>query len=642
MAGTRLGTQSPGPGRPSAATCPMKVLLLRLSSREAGNGLEEFARYFDGFLRSDDSAGISSLAATAERSLRSDCRSLAMLKQLFRPEEPATEPAFLSFFNRQDLSRLSQSCGVEFTIHISSRGSRSKKAPDFLAYFDPRGLWIEDPPSIRHFVLLQGNVMEAECLSGLENLECSIARSTYFTRGPVLRAVAFERFGRRKWIAAVDRLLELLRPNASVSRGESENDDDDEANWWPPQRPGQFQGLRKRLWLRWKTRVFFYAFVGIDGRCLKSGPQLDWLFRRLKSSPQLSVFHPLTFVRPPDESVQEAVERGAVFVCWFGSDCLAEIAAPFVASLSSRLTSGHSASQDEPFSLPRFKEVPRLSEDDRLRAQTLWKAKKRRSPEKTKECWCAECTGSTLFDDNMSTSGPERLMTSRHTAKDLACMLGLNDLLGRDEEASGDLISRATSFSVASMDIESRTSPVFTASEADTETFCQMLGPRVGQTLRFVQKPVMIAHVDQLTVDLDPCDPRRCCLTVRDDSETALFELFEAYWDYVVYSHRAASVAKARILMPLFVRVEQYKKAFFDYCVSWKAGDKKRLSDRIDRLESDLSRQNEEDLRADLSSFVSPSTSDKKKRPSFSAVDNNDDDDDDVDDDEEEGEEEGD
>src|SRR5574343_856059 len=100
MAGTRLDTQSPGPGRPSASTCPMKVLLLRLSSSEAGNGLEDFARYFVGFLRSDDSAGISSLAATAERSLRSDCRALAMLKQLCRPEEPATEPAFLSFFNR--------------------------------------------------------------------------------------------------------------------------------------------------------------------------------------------------------------------------------------------------------------------------------------------------------------------------------------------------------------------------------------------------------------------------------------------------------------------------------------------------------------------------------------------------------------
>jgi len=100
----------------------------------------------------------------------------------------------------------------------------------------------------------------------------------------------------------------------------------------------------------------------------------------------------------------------------------------------------------------------------------------------------------------------------------------------------------------------------------------------------------MVAHVDMLTpvrgseasaTSKSSADPSQFCLTVSDDSESSVYELFERYWDFVLLRQRLTAAEKTKLLAPLLAEVQQYRNAFFGFCASWNARDEQRRLETI-------------------------------------------------------------
>ena len=365
----------------------------------------------------------------------------------------------------------------------------------------------------------------------------------------------------------------------------------------------------------------------------------------------LSSFQTVVHVRPDGESPETSLQNNPAtpVICLFAGSCVARLSEPFAecvrqraAGLSSekdRLSNGGlTACWGDP--------VKKATPAERESAFRLLKAKRQsarsaRLDATEKRCRCSISCGREDFDDNMSRAGPERLMSGRYCARDLVNMLGASELLAPAPGSPfSDILEEACNLCIASMDLESRTVPVATSSafspfpdaegETEEEEDGRFFGPRRTLDTRFVQKPIMLAHADALTADLPPSDPGRCFLTVSDDSESAVFDMFSAYWDYVLHSQKRASAAKVALLKPLFQLVDTYKKAYFDYCTAWRSDDelrrlevaaaaessfrsprrkrkrrkKKKKLRVLSPTPSSLAEQNEADLAAPLFSFL--------------------------------------
>ena len=643
--------------------CPAKAVLRLVSgacsatesnSADDDPGFEAYARYFQQFLFSHDDLCMPSILSAAEKRRAGDSRYLSLLRQLYHSKSPSEEPAFFSFYNCADLSRLSLSVNKEFVVYcvFTEEQNSAKSFPlgrDLMVvYHDERGTLM--PPvdqvesrEIEFFLLVDKSRLFALSLDDAlvsdrralqSSCECFVSRPVCDAKGRCLDAL---------WTVLSDS-AGIARSDALILPAEGRRLST------PPGGPpplafedfGSTQGQGSAFWREWGIRFALYAYTGVSEKWLDSkSKSLKFLRSRLSRVPSHHSFSLLTTSRPEGESNQDFLLSKPIFVVVVANRFVARASPLFVQHLAKDFGGGGSGEAfrqgagssvqhllSSPLTKPSAEERSKAYEAFKLRRKTSKRSTRASTLEKT--CRCSVTCAATDFDDNMSRGGPERLMTNAPTARDLINTLGISHLLDWQQKESdssadsddcvttgggggGDLkedaLMKATNLCVSSMDIESRTVPVAQAAavsgcceDLPGRNYDSLLGGRESQTLRFVQRPVMLDHVDQLTVGLSACDTARLNLVATDDSETAVFELFERYWDYVLMCQRRTSVTKARLLLPVYKRIEEYKRAFYDYCASWKKEDD---SARFIKA-SAIQEQNRRDLSASLSEFVTP------------------------------------
>ena len=641
--------------------CPAKALLEDLCP-EGEEGRFVYAEYFERFLFVDETICMPSLASAVEKKCAKDSRRSKILDDLFKLNKPAEEPAFFSFSSRKDLARLSEIAGQEFVVYFFDV-SRQELVP----FYDPRGACYKLKTRYRDCYLWtsDGRLLSTGA-RGLSAAPRFALDNFYLTQSSGLHLVARQTglfapsLSPRGWLEAVEKAL-LGEEGAAALPALDDVDDDDDLSRISG--PGFFQGKRLALWNRWQKPAIVCAFVGLE----KAPPRgSSHLRRALSSRTSLTAFQTLAHVRAREDTAQSSLTTNpdTPVVCVISGCRVARLAEPFAEAVRQRASglsdekdrlsnSGLNACWGDPIKKP--------NPADREAAFRALKAKRQsarsaRLDATEKRCRCKTACGREDFDDNMSRAGPERLMSGRYCARDLVKMLGASHLLVSPPGSEcADVLEEACNLCIASMDLESRTIAVSTSQDRSAASDdCSapadgFFGPRKTLDTRFVQKPLMLAHVDGLTCPLPPTDPSRCFLTVPDDSESAIFDMFASYWDYVLHSQKRAAFAKAVLLKPLFDLVESYKTAYFDFCSRWRVEDEERRRDAAAQVQksyrtkkpkrkrlrvlsptpSDLAEQNQLDLEAPLASFLQNSGDND---------DGSDDDDDDDDNSEEEEE----
>lgn len=185
-------------------------------------------------------------------------------------------------------------------------------------------------------------------------------------------------------------------------------------------------------------------------------------------------------------------------------------------------------------------------------------------PEFKKKCSCPECGTSTKYNDNMSSFGPEQLTTFQYSISDLL------KLLGQDSPANLAILNQMLDMSVASMDIESMTVPL----DVDKPNTCafnyQTIEPTVSvqDHALFVQKPIMICHMDWLSRPNEGTESHVFFQAASDD-EYDIYELMKNYWKAVKVRKETLTKMKHDLAEPIWAVIQRYRQAHFSFHALW-------------------------------------------------------------------------
>jgi hypothetical protein len=130
--------------------------------------------------------------------------------------------------------------------------------------------------------------------------------------------------------------------------------------------------------------------------------------------------------------------------------------------------------------------------------------------------------------------------------------------------------------SVAAMDIESMTLSVNLeppVREGGGLNYNVVDGARLEGHFKKVQKPIMIAHLDELDLG---------CVKVfqaSSDAEESIYQMMRDYWVHVQELRNRAKREKLKIAEPLLALIADYKNAHFEVYSRWV--DQQRLSNPV-------------------------------------------------------------
>jgi hypothetical protein len=210
-----------------------------------------------------------------------------------------------------------------------------------------------------------------------------------------------------------------------------------------------------------------------------------------------------------------------------------------------------------------------------------------------KVCECSTCLRSDKFDINMGRGGPESLCTYNLDVSELL------KLLGADTEENLAIVEELCALSVAAMDIESMTLDVHMEPPArqGSGLFYGIIDEaKLQGHFKKVQKPVMIAHLDQVEKNVDNDDDddddddedddsqkelsKIKVFTIESDAEESIYSMMRAYWKHVKKQHNSAKKQKFRLAQPLFDLIAKYKNAHFEFCNAWCEENKVEIVSR--------------------------------------------------------------
>lgn len=178
---------------------------------------------------------------------------------------------------------------------------------------------------------------------------------------------------------------------------------------------------------------------------------------------------------------------------------------------------------------------------------------KNKRPQKRKKCRCSVCSVQTAYDDNMSKIGPERLCSTKYTISELLRITNI--------PFPEDRLEKIVELSVAAMDIESKTQ------------LTSMITPRPGPCVEYaevdqavleghvkkIQTPIMVAHTDALTLG------STWSLTSEGDDFECTFKLMSDYWRRVIERREECVRLKRELAGPAFEVIQEYKSKFYEY-----------------------------------------------------------------------------
>ena len=326
--------------------------------------------------------------------------------------------------------------------------------------------------------------------------------------------------------------------------------------------------LSTQMYNIYGKKIVIVEFKGVKGK----HPAHSRARRAFFESPGKCVFQILAIFASQSELQSLAALNPKTIdhvVCCYSENLFCLLSPTYATCITDMLLEGSAAdvTRDKVATLEVGAGGPNLFGQDKLEEKQKKNAKiqnrksKWRGDKIKKICKCPSCGGSTLYDDNMSRGGPEKLLTHKLILSELVKMLGAKS---DDTDAILEQLSR---LSLAAFDIESTTAPLDHLSDADSQ---MPLGEidiaSRGQQALAVQKPIMLAHRDALMHSNEDCT----VFTLESEGETGVYNLVKTYWKYVVHRRNRLKLAKQNLAQPLLELCEKYQQAYFEYAQNWR------------------------------------------------------------------------
>ena len=559
--------------------CFTKALMAGLDP-ENGCDFTVYSNYLDMFLLTDQDSRISSLLGRPY--LRDKLRM-----QLFHSSKPSREPQLFSFGSSPCLARLSRQAGLELVVYRLT-GETVIPYCDFRLVNGKSDA--RDRPSLG---VLFGCGQLGERFLRFEDVEMldrefnTLAFNEVFSFSDNSSHVSQWKCpeGRCQLMQAMERVLLAggILPAPLDGRGAQ--------GFSLELHPGELaedQGeISKMLWTRWKTSVLVVAFSHAS-LSMEKADKKKWRVynvdykKSISLKPSQCTFTVLCLVGPHGETPESVAElkelSGAPVIGLWGSGLCALLSPAHAKEVrNSFFRTEGSGERVANSKLRSFAPPSKVRMAERLTQLAAKRSlKTRKINEMRKRCECQLCSKAEEYDQNMSKAGPEHLIATDYTLKQLLQMLGL----WRDGRTN-QVLDRVCELSVASMDIESRTVSLDMTppGPGPKVKYAEIDIAALENHPRFVQVPVMMAHMDGLSASQNP----QGIFSVSDDSEQAIRVMMKDYLEWILKSQRACSAVKAKMLAPYLAVTGRYKRAFFDYCKVWREQNLQEF-EREDRL----------------------------------------------------------
>lgn len=501
--------------------CLSKVLLDSVSSELSG--LEIYKLYFESFTLTEADSNLSCLSGRPSVVKK-------IISSMYKLKSPDREPAFFSFQSFHDLGRLSALLNRDLVIYSSSSLKTLKTADVF---YDCRFLASGGRASRLRlkaplFFLLTRR-RELFKLEGEETLQPNFDFLSHKT-------VEF----RDNWSVTLAELTGL-HP-APVEQVNS--------------LPNDLQEHRHSLHQLWQEPVLFVALCQTKLMSLTN--------KSLLYNPNNCHFVTVALVGPPLAKLAELdIASIKKVVCFLGGrkpNLVCLLKENFKARVLSELIRTLHKDKICNKNLLDLPSVSRQTVGEALQVKLEAKKKKRLYVPKAerlgKKCACEICLQQT-YDHNMSSVGPEKLVTYNLDVTELLRLLGL------DSTENVKAVEELCRLSVASMDIESTTKPLDLSCPVDPSTGVRhsvVDGFTLEGHLQKIQKPLMIAHLDAL---MENGEPR--VFVIDSDDEEAVYKMMIDYWKFVLSQQLECKRIKAELVKPITTILDAYNLAHVEF-----------------------------------------------------------------------------
>ena len=187
-------------------------------------------------------------------------------------------------------------------------------------------------------------------------------------------------------------------------------------------------------------------------------------------------------------------------------------------------------------------------------------------------CRCDICSLETAYTDNMSRSGPEKLLTRNLSIEELL------KILGQNSQQNCQILEELSCLSVAAFDIESTTIKLDHTEPAKNLPQAELDSSLKGQHNLALQKPIMLAHRDGLMDENELCP----VFTLAGNEESDIYQLVRDYWKFVRLRQKMCASRKRCVAQSLLDLLEDYENAYLKLAKDWIdpffEGGKKKLA----------------------------------------------------------------
>lgn len=534
-------------------------------------GLEIYTDYFKSFVLVDEDTNLSSIS-------RFENFDLELRSVFYKLDEPAKEPTYFSFHSHHDVNRLSSVLDQEIVIYffddteVDLRRKQSLASTDRLEIFhDFRGLQSADraQQKVAYFVFTTGKRL----------FKLPESADRYYCITCPFFALDSEYVYSNPFDGSNDGGYVDLKEACRSLLGAKKDSDLNLVNSETIKRASDFVSADSvKLYAEWQVPclIVYYCRNNFKGKSRSSS---------LRKSLKNCYFTTLTLVtgQSEDEGISALLKscmNSVKVLCIYNERFVCILDEPFRTALLQRHLDTTGLKETLVNRGNYFHEIPKtlspaeieeaLLKKKAKEAAKLQKTKGGRRVKKTirdeKLCGCNICAKSEEFDCNMSKFGPEKLCTINYSIRDLLKMLG--SCSSENEE----ILDQLCEWSIASMDIESRTctSDMGTPAPGPTVSYLEIDSANLEAHVKKVQRPLMIAHVDAGLMESSFDD---CCFVVDSDSESSVFAMMERYWAFVLNRRVFVKSKKKELAKPLLALIDEYKKAFFEFIRQWTQTD---------------------------------------------------------------------
>ena len=550
-----------------------------LGSCDPNKSAEEiYAEYFFPFTLVDEDSNLSCLKSRPHQEKK-------IRNTMYNLKEPSKDPAYFNFTYHTDINRLAKALGKDIVIYYAH--DDSFKFVEI--YHDFRGFSQRAPAPLSAAAASAAQKKSSSSSSSSSELDAGVVdgfsmhpqairhRSKKIFSSPCLYYVLTVKRKLYKFTCCLDKVF--MAGSYFFARPEST-----QHMWWSEDYGGLLAralGLPtpgfpiptmldlafsvSRLFDMWKIKVILVNF------CKSNFNQKEVRNVSRRTQPRFSYFFNLGIISPSSSSNSVAgldLDDIELAVCFYGQTYACLLTDEFRQEVVNQYK--NSSRRDKPKD-NNFAKIPIVNLEERRLAlakmEAQKKAKKRKANEgsgrptpykRTKICDCSSCRSDT-FTMNMNDDGPERLCSYFLDITDLL------QLLGADSEENLALVEKMCQLSVAAMDIESMTMKVDLEApvrEGGGLQYGVVDGARLEGHFKKVQKPIMIAHLDEL----DGGSVK--VFQASSDAEESMYKMMRDYWEHVKEQRKLIKNKKQELAHPLFEMIEEYKTAHFE--VYWK------------------------------------------------------------------------